>query len=202
MNTRVTCRAVNPYLDSTIMEDTWVVNLSCKSEKTYYFFATPLIPSFTYLPAFVVLYSMCSYTLISVKNSTLRARYCVLSFSHSPQFVLVKRIGGLPHATGANSIPFYVTSVFAYIASILYKLPSCYNTTANLFTRRRTWRRKSSLICLSLSFILLVFFPPPPLPPFSLSWLIFFLFITFLCRIVCLYFPCYTSVSRMASAFL
>lgn len=30
MNSRVTCRAVNPYLDSTVMEDTWLVNLSCK----------------------------------------------------------------------------------------------------------------------------------------------------------------------------
>lgn len=31
MNSRITCRAVNPYLDSTVMEDTWNVNLSCKS---------------------------------------------------------------------------------------------------------------------------------------------------------------------------
>ncbi|XP_046643483.1 nephrin-like isoform X2 [Daphnia pulicaria] len=28
MNSRITCRAVNPYLDSTVMEDTWNVNLS------------------------------------------------------------------------------------------------------------------------------------------------------------------------------
>ena len=31
MNSRIKCRAVNPYLDSTVMEDTWNVNLSCKS---------------------------------------------------------------------------------------------------------------------------------------------------------------------------
>ncbi len=31
MNSRITCRAVNPYLDSTVMEDTWNVNLSRKS---------------------------------------------------------------------------------------------------------------------------------------------------------------------------
>ena len=38
MNSRVTCRAINPYLDSTIMEDTWLVNLSCKSKPHQYEF--------------------------------------------------------------------------------------------------------------------------------------------------------------------
>lgn len=117
---------------------------------------------------------MCSYTLISVKNSTLRARYCVLSFSHSPQFVLVKRIGGLPHATGANSIPFYVTSVFAYIASILYKLPSCYNTTANLFTREANVEKKK-FSHLSFSFLHSPCFLSSSSPPSFLSLLADFL---------------------------
>lgn len=38
MNSRITCRAVNPYLDSTVMEDTWNVNLSCKSICPFFLF--------------------------------------------------------------------------------------------------------------------------------------------------------------------
>lgn len=30
MGSKVTCRAVNPHLDSTIMDDTWIVDLSCE----------------------------------------------------------------------------------------------------------------------------------------------------------------------------
>lgn len=30
MGSKITCRAVNPYLDSTISEDIWIVDLSCK----------------------------------------------------------------------------------------------------------------------------------------------------------------------------
>lgn len=30
MGTRVTCRAINPSLDSSVMEDSWNVDLSCK----------------------------------------------------------------------------------------------------------------------------------------------------------------------------